>query len=276
VRYLAFDRFDDEALRRMAQQFAAAKPFPHIVLEDVIRADAHEVLPSFPSLDWSEWQSTGDAYQRGKRSCSDIDKIEGVSQAMLQELQGPRCLEFLEAVTGIRKLLVDPHLSGGGLHCTGPGGKLSPHLDFHFYKALSLYRRLNVLLFLNPSWPEADGGLLQLFDKQRGTPLVSVVPRYGTCVVFRTDDQSLHGVTPLSESAAPRRSLAAYYYTSDDAAVFSGGTDTYWRDDDVSGFGRRQRVRVLLTRGLVLGSRAFAKAAHVVDPRMGRATEPGE
>lgn len=269
MRYLSFDRYDNEALARMHDDFLAARPFPHVVLEDFVTRGPDEVLPSFPPLDWTEWQVQGDAYQAGKRACSDIEKLEGAAKGILQEVQGPKFLEFLEALTGIQKLLVDPHLAGGGLHCTGPGGKLSPHLDFHFYKKLSLYRRLNVLIFLNPAWSEADGGLLQLFDRKTETPTVSVVPRYGTCVIFRTDDQSLHGVTPIAATAEPRRSVAAYYYTSTDAAVFSGGTDTYWRDTDLTTMSRRQRMRTTVTNGLVLASRAFAKAAHVTDPRVG-------
>jgi Rps23 Pro-64 3,4-dihydroxylase Tpa1-like proline 4-hydroxylase len=268
MHYLAFDHYDAQDLERMHAQFTAARPFPHVVLENFVSVDKSEVLNAFPPLDWPDWQSQGDAYQQGKRACSDIEKVDGALNGILHEVQGPRFLEFLEQLTGIRKLLVDPHLAGGGLHCTGPGGKLSPHLDFHFYKKLSLYRRLNVLIFLNPEWPMADGGLLQLFDRKTERPVVTVVPQFGTCVIFRTDDQSLHGVTPIAPTAQPRKSIAAYYYTSTDAAVFSGGTDTYWRDTDLAGLSRTQRLRTTLTNGLVLASRAFAKAAHVTDPRI--------
>jgi len=133
-----------------------------------------------------------------------------------------------------------------------------------------VYRSLNVLLYLNPSWEDTDGGQLQLFEKGSTDPEVSVTPRYGRCVIFRTDDQSLHGVAPVTGATEPRRSLAVYYYTSTESEVFSGGTATYWRTDGTAGLSPGDRLRALATKGFVQGSRVFAKAAHLTDPNVAK------
>src|SRR5207253_9872662 len=107
-------------------------------------------------------------------------------QSMLVELSSPSFLEFLEALTGIEALLPDPHLEGGGLHISGPGGILMPHTDFHWNQRIRCYRRLNVLLYLNESWKREWGGNLTLYDDAGARkPVSTIVPEWGTCVIFR-------------------------------------------------------------------------------------------
>lgn len=71
---------------------------------------------------------------------------------------------MLEKITGIRQLLPYPYLLGGGIHLSGAGGILRPHNDFHYLRALNLYRRINVIVYLNGSWSLTNGGCLSLYD----------------------------------------------------------------------------------------------------------------
>ena len=43
------------------------------------------------------------------------------------------------------------------MHITGPGGRLDVHVDFNFMEERQLHRRLNLLLYLNPTWNEIMG-----------------------------------------------------------------------------------------------------------------------
>ncbi len=136
-------------------------------------------------------------------------------------------MSFLEAVTGIEKLIPDPYLKGGGLHLSGPGGVLVPHTDFHNYGELDLYRQLNVLVYLNPGWDESWGGCLELFeDRQAERASSKIVPTWGTCVIFRTDDLSVHGFPVPIAPGHWRRSIALYYYTARENSTFSGDSTT--------------------------------------------------
>jgi hypothetical protein len=159
----------------------------------------------------------------------------------------------------------DPYLTGGGLHLSGPGGVLMPHTDFHIYSQLNLYRRVNVLVYLNEGWREEYGGCLQL---QGGTgETKTVVPELGRCVIFTTDDKSVHGFpTPIADGMW-RRSIALYYYTSHEAAGFSGDATTYWREHGEQAGARRTRVAAY--RGLLQVSRAFSLLAHLINPNQG-------
>src|SRR5438094_887994 len=53
----------------------------------------------------------------------------------------------------------------------------------HVYARLDLFPRINVLVYLNPEWDEADGGCLELFEPGADQPTKVVVPQWGTCVI---------------------------------------------------------------------------------------------
>jgi hypothetical protein len=257
------------AAERLRASFARAEPFPHVVLDDVLAPPLSELLPKFPDPTWPSWHRYGDAYQRGKLICSDIAVMPDLFAELIEELSRPAFLAFLESVTGIPRLLVDPYLEGGGLHCSGPGGILAPHTDFHLYPRLGIYRRINVLLYLNADWERSWGGCLELYQPEHeDQPVRTVVPRWGTCVIFRTDDHSPHGFSQPIVGDRWRRSIALYYYTATEAGSYSGDTNTYWRRLPVTGAVPRARQRVYET--LILGSRGLAFLAHRIDPNLDR------
>jgi hypothetical protein len=254
---------------QLAAEFAAADPFPHVVIDDFLVGDAQKLADAFPHPDWGGWTTRfRDRYQANKQACNDFDAIPGVLREIIVELQSsPAFLEFLEEVTGIEKLMSDPYLEGGGLHLSGAGGVLEPHTDFHVYPRLNLYRQVNVLVYVNPVWEEAWGGCLELFaDKDAEQLTRKVVPVFGRCVIFRTDDDSVHGFpVPIAEGHT-RRSIALYYYTAVDRPDYVGDKYTYWRrHGEHRGV---DRLRFQLHKALVAGQRLVAKAA--------RATRPAE
>jgi hypothetical protein len=253
---------------RLQQSFAGASPFAHVVLHDTLAVPVSELSPKFPDPDWAGWHRYGDEYQRAKMICNDIAAIPQPLSDLIDELSRPAFLRFLEVVTGIPKLLVDPYLEGGGLHCSGPGGILAPHTDFHLYPRLGVYRRVNVLLYLNEEWEESWGGCLELFPPGGDTPAKVVVHRWGTCVIFRTDDNSLHGFSQPIAGDRWRRSVALYYYTAEEAGSYSGDTNTYWRRLPVGGGRRRLQQRTY--EALIFASRSLAFVAHRIDPNLRR------
>ncbi len=260
----AFRDFAGEHVGRLAAAFEEAAPFPHLVLEDFLRLTPEEMAGVYPSPDWPHWNRRQDFYQSGKMYCRDTDVIPPLISSMLHELSSPPFLRFLEALTGIGGLIPDPYYEGGGLHCSGPGGVLMPHTDFHVYGRLRLYRRINLLLYLNPTWEESFGGCLELWEKGGVRPSKLVVPRWGTCVIFRTDDDSVHGFSQPVGEGRWRCSLALYYYSSQEAARFSGDSFTYWRQHGTqSGL---DRLRLRWYRLLTRAAHRLSNVAHRANP----------
>jgi hypothetical protein len=256
-----------EELERKAsdlrREFETAQPFQHLVLDDLLQL-LPEAASTFPDIAWPWWNEMRNRYQQNKRFCSDVNLIPEPFRGLVRELSEPRFLKVLEDITGIKQLLPDPYLLGGGLHLSGPGGILSPHTDFHYYRALNLYRRINVLVYLNDGWSLQDGGCLSLCDKE-GHVVKAIVPDWGKVVIFRTDDQSVHGFpVPVAEGRW-RRSIALYYYTAAPTEHFSGDETTYWREHgEQAGAVRKARLRVY--RSMLNVSRRISILASAVNP----------
>lgn len=240
--YLRLDELRDSAEQQNAT-FSAAKPFRHLVFDGLVKPERLATLADeFPDPEWPGWNDVDHAFQRYKRACSDVSVMPQHVRNLVYELNSGPFLNYLSSVTGIPQLLPDPHLNGGGMHMTTEGGTLTPHTDFHTVRGNPLFRRLNLLLYLNPGWTDENNGNLELWDKKTDKIVEEVMPELGTCVIFQTDDVSVHGFSkPVT--GRNRSSIAMYYYTAEDAEEFSGDTVTYWRVKNADSGGLAAKMR---------------------------------
>lgn len=198
-----------------AAAYAANAPFPHTVIKDAWEpgwvAECKREIAVF-----SQWDGEKDFYgSRKKRYCGDIEKLPPTVVRIIREASSPAFLLWLTAVTGEQALMPDPYLEGGGIHQIIQGGFLKVHADFNWNERLQLYRRLNLLLYLNPGWDASWGGALELWTQDMGQCGATVLPEANTMVIFTTDDRSFHGhphptSTPIDVT---RDSIALYYYS---------------------------------------------------------------
>jgi hypothetical protein len=207
---------DREALRH---QFINAEPFPFIKIDDFLDpAFASELAAAYPSFDiaMTQGRSFKAVNERRKVQVTDVSVFPAPVAQLNKLLASPKFLADLSYVTDIPNLLADEQLTGGGMHLTGPGGRLDVHVDFNFIEDRKLHRRLNLLLYLNPIWEDSWGGHIQLWDKDVQTCRMAFAPMLNRCVVFETSDISFHGVMPVTtEARYPRISFATYYYTQE-------------------------------------------------------------
>ena len=198
-----------------AEFYRSADPFPHVVLDNVFDPRLLEqVLVEFDAMDRGAWHYTERATER-KYSTEDFLHFGPLTRALIAQLNAAPFLAFLEELTGVAGLIADPHLRGGGLHEIRRGGALGVHADFNFYPRLNLYRRLNLLVYLNESWSEAWGGELELWDRAGKHCAQRIAPLFNRVVIFDTSNFSYHGhPRPLQcPEERSRKSLALYYYT---------------------------------------------------------------
>ncbi len=222
-----FDIGDLEALATdLSPRFRAAEPFPHVVIDDFLpKAVAERVLEAFPPpsseiwLDWRKRNTKNQPRKQGIGHARRLARCPAYVQHVLHCFNSFPFLNFLEKLTGIKKILPDPYFHGGGIHQILSGGRLDLHTDFNHLTELDLYRRLNALLFLNVDWQPSYGGELELWDKDLERCEVSVAPLFNRLVIFKTNKESFHGhPKPLNTpEGVTRKSLALYYYTSQPA-----------------------------------------------------------
>jgi hypothetical protein len=205
---------DREMLRL---QYSEASPFPFVKIDKFLDpAFAATVAAAYPSFAAATTQGRRfDAINERKKVQITDTKLFPPPVAQLNEaLASPTFLADLSYVTGITDLLADEELVGGGMHITGPGGRLDVHVDFNYLEHRKLYRRLNLLLYLNPIWEEQWGGHIQLWDSDVKNCRQAFAPALNRCVIFETSEISFHGVAPVTTAAPfPRISFATYYYT---------------------------------------------------------------
>jgi Rps23 Pro-64 3,4-dihydroxylase Tpa1-like proline 4-hydroxylase len=215
---------DREALR---QQFAAASPFPFVKIEGFLDpAFARRVAAAYPKFEDAAKQGLAFNGVNEKKKVQITDtKLFAAPVAQLNDaLASSEFLSDLSYITGIPDLLADERLVGGGIHVTGPGGRLDVHIDFNYIEDRKLYRRVNLLLYLNSAWQEEWGGHIQLWDQEVKNCRQSFAPAMNRCVIFETSEISFHGVVPVAPAApVPRISFATYYYTRECPANWSGG-----------------------------------------------------
>jgi hypothetical protein len=214
---------DREKLR---SEFRSAKPFPYVKIDNFIDpAKASAIVAAYPSFETAKTQ--GRAFttvnERKKIQISDASKYPPPIAELNALLASNSFLAELSYITEIPRLLADEKLVGGGIHITGPGGRLDVHVDFNYIPDRKLHRRLNLLLYLNSPWEETWGGQFQLWDKEVRRCKASFVPILNRCVIFETSEISYHGVLPVSTDArSPRKSFATYYYTTEAPAHWTG------------------------------------------------------
>lgn len=214
---------DRTTLRR---QFASAKPFPYVVLDNFLEPSfAKEVADAYPTFE--QISQIGFAFnavnERKKVQVTDRSLFAEPVRRLSDAIDSPAFLADLSYITGIPNLLADELHSGGGMHMTGPGGRLDVHIDFNVMKERKLYRRLNLLLYLNPDWDERLGGEVELWDRNVKKCMARYPPALNRCLIFQTSNISFHGVAPLRcPPTQARRSFAAYYYTKEPPEGFCG------------------------------------------------------
>src|SRR5581483_12413384 len=157
--------YDRKALRH---QFLNAEPFPFAKIDQFLDPTyAKEVAAAYPSFDLalSQGKSFNALNERKKVQITDASAFPEPVARLHKLLASPQFVADLSYVTSIPNLLADEQLVGGGMHITGPGGRLDVHVDFNFIEDRKLHRRLNLLLYLNPIWEDIWGGHIQLWDK---------------------------------------------------------------------------------------------------------------
>ena len=137
-----------------------------------------------------------------------------VTQGLMGALKSINFVQFIENMTGIPNLLVDPTNEGGGQHQTFRGGSLQIHADFNT-KDNHVWRRVNILLFTNEGWEDEWGGSLELWNRSMSHCQVRAMPLSNRLIVFSNTDYSYHGhADPLKcPPSRSRRSIAMYYYS---------------------------------------------------------------
>lgn len=110
---------------------------------------------------------------------------------------------------------------GGGCHRMEVGDHLDSHVDFTRIGPEGLYRRVNVLTFIEAP---TEGGELVLSGKADKV----IEAKVGRTVIFPTGEKTWHAVKEIK--AGRRLSLAGYLFSEEPPADFQGYRSTLFKE----------------------------------------------
>lgn len=105
-------------------------------------ASAEEIYSVFPKTDQMEMRKT---LKEHKYIAAQMNRYSPILEEIVYAFQDPRVVEITAAITGIDRLVPDPHLYAGGLSVMERNHFLNPHLDNSHDKDRKNYRVLNLL-----------------------------------------------------------------------------------------------------------------------------------
>jgi hypothetical protein len=212
----------------LAGRFQAGVPFKHVVIDGLLDPEFCRALTAeFPPYEAAAFRNeNGDL---GKAHHENVSQLGPSYRKLDQLVQTPEFLRLVSAITGIPDLLYDPEYIGGGAHENLEEMELDPHVDFTIHRTSGRYRRVNLLLYLNPTWEESWGGGLELHVNPWLPPsentIRTVSPVFNRCILFETSEHSWHGFRsirlPRDRKGLTRRSFAVYLYTRDKPRGFA-------------------------------------------------------
>ena len=199
----------------LAQAHTATSPVPYTIIDNFFPEELFKTLSfEVDFLQESDWTvfSNDASYRKECRNFSSTPRI----QSMAYSFQGSAFLKWIEQVTGLDKLVADPHYRGGGITRVSRGDSLGLHNDFNWNEQIRLTRRANLILYMNAEWQTEWGGELELWDFDRTECLVKIAPKPNRLAIWNYDERLIHGAPhPLNcPEHIARQNFIQFYYSS--------------------------------------------------------------
>jgi Rps23 Pro-64 3,4-dihydroxylase Tpa1-like proline 4-hydroxylase len=234
----AFDQILDSLRQKsdsLRQSYAVAKPYPHVVIDDLFPAELLDrLIADFPQPDNRDWL-TWDTSNELKSTSKGIQGLSTFTQMFCLWLNSVDVVQTIESIVGLESLVGDPLFHGAGLHEMHRDGWLDMHGDYTRHFSLPLMRRINILIYLNRDWDPSWGGELALQDATDESTRISYPCNFNRTIIFPTTAKTFHGA-PTRLSCPPDRSrklLSIYYWNPIPMPLWSKmGTPLVWAADN--------------------------------------------
>ena len=203
----------EKEVAELRSSFDNAQPCRHLVLPNFLDAAlANELYEHFPAIDslnvkrksLNEDKSEDYHFERWHPSFSKLREV----------ISSQYFAQWMSDVTGIEGLHTTDDSLGSGVHQGKDGSYVDVHIDVNMNPDKGLWRRINLLIYLNREWKAEYGGDLELWDKEMSRCEVKVPCDFNRAVIFYTDENSPHGYSKIHlPEGETRKSFYTYFYT---------------------------------------------------------------
>ncbi len=212
-----FEKFDTSHLKK---KFISAKPFPHLILDDVFDYEAFNLLSTDLEAFYSSNEGGGVRWntvaEKGKWGSSGLILPESLV-SLNETLKSDRFIRFIEEITGFQNLSVTSNINGRSFsffHAMMPGSYLAPHTDHARDLNKGPYHVANIVFYMSKAWDPNWGGGTTLFSTK--IELKSDIEfRPNRALIFMHSRESIHGTQEISNDAEITRYSIYYdFYSS--------------------------------------------------------------
>ena len=205
----------------LRKNYKKGRPFDHVVIDGFWKKQIAQKLEK-EIRDFKFYRrddvSVYNSPLEKKITCNHYDKFPKTAYQAFSYLNSLDFVDLVSEITGIKKIITDAGLHGGGLHIHPNGGKLNVHKDYSMHPKLGKERKLNLIIYMSKNWKLEWGGSLELWshDKKKNRPhkLVTEVPnKFNRAILFDTNQNSWHGLPNRMKMphGIRRQSMAVYY-----------------------------------------------------------------
>ncbi len=225
-----------ENVATLKHQFDTALPCKHIVLDQFLLPETADLLHAhFPSMDSLKVRRK--SLNENKAEDYKFDEWHPVFNQLRNTIRSEEFQVWIREVTGIPGLITPDNPLGSGVHQGANGSFVDVHIDVNYDPATQLWRRVNLLIYLNRHWKEEYGGHLEIWDKFMRKAEKVVAPNHNRAILFLTDENSPHGYKAIAvPEGETRKSFYAYFFTEigndfhySDSRFISRPEDAFWR-----------------------------------------------
>ncbi|MFN4298679.1 MAG: 2OG-Fe(II) oxygenase [Thermaurantimonas sp.] len=198
---------------KFSRLFKEAQPCKHVAIENFLNPEvADQLFENFPPFETLNVKRK--SINEDKAEDYHFERWHPIFSQVRDAVQSEEFCTWLSEMTGVEGLRSTDDSLGSGLHQGKNGSFVDVHVDVNMNPEKGLWRRINLLIYLNKYWKPEYGGDLELWDVDMKNCIKKIPPYHNVAVIFYTDDNSPHGYSrihvPEHES---RKSFYTYYYT---------------------------------------------------------------
>ena len=218
----------------LAEQYSNAQPCKYLVMENFFTQEiANDLFEHFPSI--QDLNVKRKSLNEDKSEDYHFERWHPSFAKIREAVSSKEWYDQLTRITGIKGLHTTTDALGSGVHQGKNGSYVDIHIDVNMNPKLGLWRRINLLVYLNRDWKPEYGGDLELWNKEMTECVVKVPPIFNTAVIFYTDDNSPHGYRKINiPEGESRKSFYTYFYTKPEEGVSYRDSKFVSRPDDTT------------------------------------------
>ena len=217
-------------------EYAVSMPVPHKHFKDFLPEEfAHRMYveaQTTPDHLWTTFERAGSYMQE----CVKLEHMP-VATEFVNAMHSKLGHEWLSEITGIRNILGDPYIVGGGYSKSWKGHSLKVHSDFNWNDKLRLHRAASLIIYLTPGWEPEWKGQLQFWDNNKSHVVKQFECEYNSALLWDYHRRGFHGYPdPIDCPEDVHRTtfrLFFYYSDSEYKETDKPHRSLYWYDSDM-------------------------------------------